>query len=113
MMTLRRRPVKPLNLSKLSSQLGTKPNPFFRAVGALDTDNAKLAAILGISEENAIELCSVPNSSLGDLDPECETLLAYVNERIGMCIALRNELMAKLARDRKARLDRRTLTKRG
>ncbi len=83
--------------------------PFLERVRiALDVDVKKLSTICGADlTDLETALRSGSKSSLGE-DDECyERLIAYINERIGMGLAIRMELYSKLQSDREARMLRR------
>ena len=80
---------------------------FGRLQMALDVPFQRVAEILGVTPGELLELQTVRNDRLGDLDAICERALAYINERLAMGIALRGELEARLYEKRQAAMARR------
>jgi hypothetical protein len=76
----------------------TSKTPFFeRARIALDIPAEKLAEIMSIETEDAYKLCLGASLEFSDTEDEIyAALLEYVNERMGMCMALRTALSQEL-----------------
>jgi hypothetical protein len=73
-----------------------------RVARALDVDLAKLC---DICEEDPVQFLETLTGSKGelvefDVDPMWHKLYAYVGERIAQALAIRQELDAKMAKDR-------------
>lgn len=87
----------------------TAATPFLERIRvALDCSHLKLALVTGMTLKDCEELCrSGPAVVVGDDDHAYESLLNYINERVGMCYAIREDLQRKLREDRAARLLRR------
>ena len=72
---------------------------------ALDTTPSKLAAVMGMELEEIYELCKSGRFiEAGENYEAYEALIEYINERIGMAIAVRNDLQQKLQKDRQTRM---------
>ena len=71
-----------------------------KAQTALDVSYTKMAEITG---HRAAYLCGTDHVPL-DRDSMLERVLSYTNERIGMMLALRYELLRELSKSRKVRM---------
>lgn len=111
-MTRRRRHAKTVLLPKNPNATSKPPiaNALFtRLQKALDVPLERVAEITGMLPGDLLELQATPDARLGELDATFESTLAYVNARLGMLIALRSELEARLYKSRQAAIARRQL----
>lgn len=80
-----------------------------RICAAVGKPRADLAKLLGVKESDLARLAKTERKELAgmDEDPMWTRLAEYVDKRIGLLLAVREELNRKLAEDRQKKLARR------